>query len=143
MTKSKFIIGIDPDVEKSGVAIQKDGNIEVKTLSFFEIYDYLKFYQFRIEKPIVYIECGYLNKSNWHVNSTTNNRVSGQIGQRTGANHEVAKKLCEMCEYLGLEHIKIKPTSRKLDAKTFKQITGITSILNQDQRDSVMLIYGR
>ncbi len=42
-------------------------------------------------------------------------------------NFEVAKKLCEMCEYLGLNYIQVRPTRSKLKAETFKAMTKITN----------------
>jgi len=51
--------------------------------------------------------------------------------------------MCEMCEYLGIEHFKIKPTRSKIDATTFKAITKIEKRTNQEQRDALMLVFGR
>ena len=132
-------IGIDPDVTKSGVALKDKAKIELYNMSFFKLFDYLQTFQ-GIKDVEVYVECGFLNKSNWHkVNGS--NSVNAQIGQRTGANHEVAKKICEMCEYLGLTHFKVKPTKSKVNAEFFRQITKIEQRTNQEQRDAFMIIY--
>jgi hypothetical protein len=64
--KNSMLIGIDPDVYKSGVAFINEKTITLKNLTFFELFDFLSFYKEKINKPIVYIECGFLNKSNWH-----------------------------------------------------------------------------
>ena len=143
MTEQKLFIGIDPDVEKSGVAFKNGNLIELSNLTFFQLYDYLSFYKERELKPIVYIECGYLNKSNWHKKSNSNASVNSKIGERTGANFETAKKIVEMCDYLSLYYVKIKPTKSKTDSKLFKKITGIDKRTNQEQRDAYMLIHGR
>ena len=66
MSKDKFLIGIDPDVDKSGVAIIDGNNVTLDNLTFFKLFDYLKFYKEKERKPTVYVECGFLNKSNWH-----------------------------------------------------------------------------
>lgn len=141
-----MLIGIDPDVDKSGVAfIQKQGSNkikELKCLTFFELFNFLSFYKEREEKPTVYIECGYLNASNWHKKTNASASINSKIGERTGANFETAKKIVEMCEYLGLEHVKVKPTRSKVNADFFKQITGFTQRTNQEQRDAYMLIHG-
>lgn len=143
MKEPKLFIGIDPDVEKSGIAFKNGKLIELSNLTFFQLYDYLSFYKERELKPIVYIECGYLNKSNWHKKSNSNASVNAKIGERTGANFEVAKKIVEMCDYLSLYYVKIKPKQSKIDSKLFKQITGIDKRTNQEQRDAYMLIHGR
>jgi len=140
---SKILIGIDPDVEKSGVAFLTENKLKLQNLSFFELFEMLKFYKEKENKPVVYVECGYLNKSNWHLKAGMNSRTTGQIGQRTGANHEVAKKIVEMCVYLGLPHEKIKPTRSKSDSQLFKQATGLKIRTNQEQRDAYFLIHGR
>lgn len=143
MKNKKFLIGIDPDVDKSGIAIIQGEKVTLDNMTFFQLFDYLKFYKEKEEKPIVYIECGFLNKSNWHRKSAFSSAMNSKIGERTGANFETAKKICEMCEYLNLPHVKLKPTSSKKDSDFFKKLTGINFRTNQEQRDAFMLIYGR
>jgi len=142
MIKDKIIIGIDPDVTKSGVAVKCKLFTKLSNLSFFELFDLLSSYKETRENIEVYVECGFLNKGNWHkINGS--NSVNAQIGQRTGANHEVAKKIVEMCRYLGIEYYEIKPTKSKVNSEFFKQITKIDKRTNQEQRDAYMLIYGK
>lgn len=136
-----MLIGIDPDVDKSGVAFKNGKLFELSNLSFFQLFDFLSFYKEREEKPTIYIECGYLNASNWHKKVNASASVNSKIGERTGANFETAKKIVEMCEYLGLEHVKVKPTRSKVNAEFFKQVTGFTQRTNQEQRDAYMLIH--
>lgn len=142
MKKQKLLIGIDPDVDKSGVAFKHGKLIELSNLTFFQLFDFLNSYTDKEEKPIIYIECGYLNQSNWHKKANASASLNSKIGERTGANFEVAKKIIEMCEYLSLEHVKIKPTRSKVNADFFKQITGIDKGTNQEQRDAYMLVHG-
>jgi hypothetical protein len=143
MKIKKFMIGIDPDVDKSGIAWQQGDDIQLYNYTFFELFERLKYYKERTEKPTVYIECGFLNKSNWHTKASSNIAFNAKIGERTGANFETAKKIIEMCEYLEIPFIKIQPTKSKLNATTFKQLTGITTRTNQETRDAFMLIFGR
>lgn len=140
--KHKLLIGIDPDVDKSGVAFKNGKLFELSNLTFFQLFNFLSFYKEREEKPVVYIECGYLNASNWHKKVNASASVNSKIGERTGANFETAKKIVEMCEYLGLEYVKVKPTRSKVNADFFKQVTGFTQRTNQEQRDAYMLIHG-
>lgn len=137
----KILIGIDPDVTASGFAKKEGKEITLKNLDFFQLFDELSFYKEREVKPTVYIECGFLNKGNWHKTNGSNS-INAQIGQRTGANHETAKKIVEMCVYLGIDYVEVKPTRSKVDAKFFQQITGIKTRTNQEQRDAYMLIHG-
>lgn len=136
-----MFIGIDPDVDKSGFALISGKDYELNNLTFFELLEKLK--ELKSDKLKVYVECGFLNKSNWHKKANGSAALNAQIGQRTGANHEVAKKIIEMCVYLDIAHVAVKPSTRKLDADAFKSITKIKERTNQEKRDAFMLIFGR
>lgn len=140
---SKILIGIDPDVEKSGFARIQGDQLKLDNLSFFDLFEELKFYKEREIKPTVYIECGYLNKSNFHKKSGMSAALNAKIGERTGANFETAKKIVEMCEYLKLPYVKIQPKASKITNEYFKTITGLSIRTNQEQRDAFMLVFGR
>lgn len=140
---SKILIGIDPDVEKSGFAFLQGTQLKLKNLSFFELFEELRFYKEKELKPTVYIECGFLNKSNWHKKRLGSAAVNAKIGERTGANFETAKKIVEMCEYLNIPHVKVKPTTSKISNDYFQKITGIKTRTNQETRDAFMIIWGR
>lgn len=140
--KNRLLIGIDPDVEKNGVCFKNGKLIELSNLTFFQLFDFLKSQTNNSHmNPIVYIECGFLNASNWHKKANASASLNAKIGERTGANFEVAKKIVEMCEYLNLEYVKVKPTRSKVNAEFFKQITGIDKRTNQEQRDAYFLIH--
>lgn len=139
----KIIIGIDPDVTKSGVAFKTGKEIRLSNMAFFELFDALATLRKCNGAGVikVYIECGYLNKGNWHKTNGTNS-VNAQIGQRTGANHQISKLLIQMCHYLDIDFVEVKPTRSKVDSTFFKQITGLDVRTNQEQRDAYMLIHG-
>lgn len=136
-------IGIDPDVTKSSFALTYQNQTELTTYSFFELFDRLG--QLSLQYPkvkiLVYIECGFLNKSNWHKLQKGSSNINAKIGECTSVNFETAKKICEMCEYLGLKYIQVKPTRKKLNAAEFKAITKIEKHANQEMRDALMLVY--
>ncbi len=142
---TKLFIGIDPDIEKSGFCeYYSKSCFELKNLSFFKLFDELNYLKdcenLKIE---VFIEAGWLNKSNWHKVNNGSAAINANIGLRTGANHEAGRKIVEMCEYLGLKNYLIKPTKSKVDAETFKAITKYQGRTNQEQRDSAMLVWNR
>lgn len=146
LIKSKVYVGIDPDVSKSGFAIWDvlKKNLELDNLKFFDLFQNLVYLKNRYgERVVVIIEAGWLNKSNWHAVKGGNSSINAQIGQRTGANHEVSKKIAEMCDYLGLPYELVKPTKSKVNAEYFKKVTGVIGRTNQEQRDAGMLVFGR
>lgn len=132
------LIGIDPDVDKSGVAIKTEKSIVLLNLSFFDLFDKLK--TFDTENTKVVVEGGWLNKSNWHTKSKENDKFNAEIGRRTGANLETGKKIVEMLVYLKLKHTIVRPSKMKVNSSFFKKITGIARS-NQEQRDAYMIIH--
>lgn len=141
-----LIIGIDPDVDTSGVATlnQATGNIELTTLKFFDLFEYLQSH--KEEVKVIVIEAGWLNKGNWHKLRKGNASINAKIGERTGANAEVAKKLAEMCEHLKLPFKEIKPLlkhwigpDKKITAAEFEKITGMKGRTNQEMRDAGLI----
>ena len=137
-------IGIDPDVDKSGIAIWDSENktLELKNLAFFELLDFLKEFKENNKSFAVVVEGGWLNKSNWHSKIGSNASFNAKIGERTGANFETGKKIVEMCVYLKITHSVIQPKKSKLKHDYFKKVTGFAKRTNQEQRDAAMLVFG-
>lgn len=136
-----MIIGIDPDLVKSGVATKHNNELLLDNMSFFELYDYLQLHKDKIK--VAYIEAGYLNKSNWHIRASNNPQTAAAIGRKVGENHAVAKKIVEMCKYIKVKYIEVRPSRQKIDADMFNKITKYKGRTNQEQRDAAMLIAGR
>lgn len=147
---NKLIIGIDPDVTKSGVAILRPGKgIELTTLSFFELRDFLTSEKGNIY--IVKVEAGHkVTIANFH--GSKNSRTAAAIGRNVGANNEVGKKIVEMCEHYGLPVKEVKPfkkvwngTKRKISHRELQlqfKIRGIplpTKRTNQEERDAALI----
>lgn len=143
-----LIIGIDPDVDKSGVATinKKTMQFTLKTLRFFELFKYLEENKEFIKE--VRVEASWLvKKTNWH-NNKMGTGVASRIGSNTGANHEVGRKIIEMCEHLGITYVQVKPLKKRwkgADGKiTHKEIASMFASFpaksNQEQRDALLLI---
>lgn len=146
----KLYVGVDPDIEKNGVAIKQGENYQLYNLTFFELFDKLQELSSDNEtnEIIVFVECGELNHTVYKVQSIPKGvrnikQYCANIGTKVGKNFGAALLIIQMCEYLKLAVIKVKPTTRKLDAKLFKAYTGISARTNQEQRDAMMLIFGR
>lgn len=139
----QIIIGIDPDIDKSGVAALDHGDeyFDMWEMTFFEIFNMLQKHKERIK--MVYIEAGHLNKkSNWHKYGKGEG-VAARIGKNVGSNHQVGRLLEQMCQYLSVPYTMVKPMGKK-DVDEFYDITGIKTLKkDQDKRDAAMLIWGR
>lgn len=136
-----ILVAIDPDLEKSGIAVLHDTKqIEYTTLSFVDTMAFI-----RMNAPIikcVYLEAGWLNqKSNWH--GAKNMSVASRIGKNVGENHATGKLLKQCIEAEGVKVVEVKPTSKKLNAEEFERLTKIKTRTNQEKRDAVMLVFGR
>lgn len=153
MKKYHNIIGIDPDVTKSGIAFLETSTkkIELSNLTFPQLLDYMQFVKKQSielnQSVILIIEAGYLIKSNWHVKDN-NKRVATTIGNKTGANHEVARKIVEMAKHYDLEVIEALPLKkcwkgfdRKITHDELAYFTGISGRTNQESRDSLLLAW--
>lgn len=141
--KGEYVIGIDPDREKSGFATfsLKTKTLEVHAYSFFQLFDIIRAASDIIS--LIRIEAGWLNKkSNFHNRPGQSKEVGEKIANSVGANAETGRKIIEMCEYLKIPYEIVKPLGTKcIDSTQFKKITGYTKRTNQDQRDAAMLVW--
>lgn len=149
---AKIVVGIDPDVQKSGVSIFDIENREVSVYAytFAECIARLNELKAEYGDVEVFVEGGWLNeKSNFH-------KVFGRAGERiaknVGANHQVGKLLIEMCEYNKIKVEAVKPLKKHWKGKDGKITNGElqyilkfekwemkTKEMNQDKRDSVLI----
>lgn len=137
---SNLIIGIDPDLEKSGVAILSH-SLELKNLTFAETVDLFRSQQDQIKKVV--IEAGWLNKkSNVHGRYGQSKSAGERIAKNVGENHATGKLLVEMAKSLNLNVVEVRPTRKKKNSEEFNRITGWVGRSNQEQRDAAMLIFG-
>jgi hypothetical protein len=146
-------IGIDPDVKLSGVAFYDNVKKEffVSSVSFFDLLEWLKQIHELKNIDLIRVEAGWLNKkTNWHKSYYNkskgkmihnNELVNERISKYTGANHEVGKKIIEMCNYLNIKTELVIPKKSKCTPDFFSKLTGVKRS-NQDQRDAGMLVFG-
>lgn len=146
--KHDFIIGIDPDAEKSGVAILKisDRSITLLTLKFPKLIEHLKSFYQNNQNIIVIVEAGWMvKKSNFH-------KIHGEVGEniakKVGANHETGRKIIEMLQYYNIpvqEHFPLKKMWKGPEGKiTHEEISKFINFpkqSNQEVRDSALLAW--
>lgn len=148
----KVLIGIDPDVDKSGVATLLGTTLNMYNFTFPVLIETISNWN-KFHDIHVVIEAGWLNKSNWHLPKPQTQyeksqiskylNIAAKIGEKTGRNHETGRKIVEMCEYHEIPFELVRPTEAKVDADLFKLITKHKGRTNQEQRDAAMLIWGR
>ncbi len=152
MSRPNHIIGIDPDVDKSGVAHLSFPNreIELLTLPFPQLLDWLVWSaDTAIEKNqtlIVVVEAGWkVDKSNFH---DIHGRAGQKLAKNVGANHETGKKIIEMCEHFGIEVIEQHPLKKtwkgrggKITHEEIAYFTEIKTSTNQEVRDALLIAW--
>ena len=154
MKKYDVVIGIDPDVDKSGVAyVEPESRIlEAMSLTFADLLDYLQelrdILTERGQTFVVVVEAGWLNKAHWHVGRGGSAARSAAIGNHTGRNHEVGRKIVEMCRHYGIEVVEQPPLRKmwkgrdgKIMHKELQHFTGIMGKTNQETRDAALLAW--
>ncbi|MDD4438318.1 MAG: hypothetical protein PHS04_09820 [Tissierellia bacterium] len=149
--KHDIIVGIDPDIDKSGVAIyyKAQRQMEKDSLEFPDLL--VKLYDLSCLplNVLVVVEAGWLNeKSNFHGFSKG---VAENIARKVGSNQQTGKHTIEMCQYFGLEVIEQKPFEKTWKGKdrkiTHEEINYILESnklapfkqTNQEVRDALLI----
>ena len=167
--KIGYVIGIDPDIDRNGLAILQKSRreLEVYYTNFPETLEKVKEVyaiweeQYKEVAPnsfMVYVEAGWMNKGNWHVTESRNGHFSpsawaAAVGKSDGECSAVSKKLIECFEYYGIPVTPMKPLrkcwkgpDRKItheellkELQTYKVQHKLGKRSNQEVRDSVLL----
>lgn len=155
MRKYDVVIGIDPDVDKSGVAYL---NVEQRRISlcymaFPFMMQRLKMLKAQCDmmktKCVIVVEASWITQSNWHLSQWERKQRAAAKGYDVGRNHETGRKIVEMCKYYGfevVEHIPLRKCWKGKDRKiTHEEITQFIPNLpwrtNQEQRDAALLAW--
>ena len=152
--EAKFVIGIDPDVDKNGVAIveRTTRRLEATSLPFAKLIDYLRWCKEREQEGdnvfIVHIEAGWLNQSNWHTRWGESVSQSAAKGRSQGRNEQVSRLIGEMCSHMDIPYRFIKPYTkcwqgrdRKITHEELASFTGIMGQTNQEARDAALIAW--
>lgn len=150
-----YTIGIDPDVIKNGVAIveKETKRLECAALAIGDTLDYLQWVAKRAAETgatvKVYVEAGWLNRTNWHLSKWDNRGQVVAKGVSQGRNEQVSKTIGEMCKHYGLLWQFLKPfrkvwqgKDRKITHDELCAVTGLTAKrTNQEMRDAALIAW--
>lgn len=153
------IIGIDPDCDRSGVAVLDTfhASMELFSYHFSELMEFLPIRKERADAEgdhlLVVVEASWMTQANWHGKSGDNRRQASSKGYDVGRNHEVGRKIVEMAkDHYGLQ-VRCKHPLRKCWSGRDGKIThgelmsllegsGVTcprKVTNQEERDAALL----
>ena len=147
--KADIIIGIDPDVSKSGVGVvsRERKGVEVFSRSFPELLEYLKMAATHTSVVVV-VEASWKISTNWHTGRGDSIRTAARKGKDAGRCHEVGRKIVECARYYGLEVVERLPLKKiwkgkdgKITDEEIKAFMPIQGRTNQEERDAALLAW--
>jgi hypothetical protein len=151
--KNDVIIGIDPDVDKSGVCLlyTHSQHVLLANVAFPALLDKLLELRESTKRIglclIVVVEAGWLvDKSNYH---ETHGSAGEKIAKNTGSNHQVGKLILEMCRHYGIECDEQYPLTKGWRGPkgkiTHEEIASFISSFpkfsNQETRDAALIAW--
>lgn len=168
--KPRIIIGIDPDIEASGigiVTIDADGKVTTSIgrhplPGLVERLVHFKAGQdadARLGEPVpdtrIFIEAGWLNQGNWHVNPSDNKQIAAAKGRAAGRNHQIGIDLSDFLIYHRISHDLVRPLQKCWKGKdrkiTHAELDAIVRWVNreglprkrsnQEERDALLIAW--
>lgn len=154
-TNYDIIVGIDPDVDKSGCAIlnTKLRKIGVDALPFPRLLNRIanlaSYHRNEVRSCVVVVEASWMIQANWHVNKFDRRNHAAAKGYDVGRNHQVGMLIVEMCKFHGIpvvEHIPLRKCWSGKDRKiTHEELTQFCPVdktrTNQEMRDAALLAW--
>lgn len=156
---STIYIGIDPDVEKNGVALLDvdTRKLSIRQLPFPDTVHYcIEQYNIAMcnDKQTgfkVIIEAGWLNRGNWHLRRWDGRNGAAAKGVDQGRNEQTSRLLGEMMDYYNIPYEFKRPLfkcwagkDRKITTAELESITGQKlGRINQEGRDAALLAWDK
>jgi len=142
----KIIIGIDPDIVKSGLAVIQNGKItNLESLSFVDLINAVDHIPSGKDGFTIKIENPEAIKPLFGAKTKNKRAIREKICQDVGKCKATARLICEVLESKGYIVNKIKPLTgptkkqAKSDAEYFNKITGWQGRSNEDKRDAALI----
>lgn len=149
-----YIIGIDPDTDRSGYAVIRtaDRTVDLSSLPFPELIDTLReMSDFRLRtgwRVAVVVEASWLISTNWHTKRGESIRTAARKGKDAGRCHEVGRKIVECARHYGLEVVERLPLKKiwkgkdgKITAEEMAAFIPYRGRTNQEERDAALLAW--
>lgn len=132
-----YIIGIDPDVDKSGFAYWIMG--QKLRLEQYDLHDTFFTLMNLRENCFVRLEAGHTVKATWH-------KGGNGMAKRVGANQEIGRQIEKLCIKFKIPYVLVKPCGlSQINHGTFCKITGwpIKELTNPEKRVAGLLCFNK
>lgn len=148
-----IIIGIDPDIEKNGVAVlyRLSKEISLHSLPFPQALTFIRSLAEKNNSLVVIVEAGWRNKSNFHLSPYDTKAQAAKKGVDQGRNHQRGIDIVEYLQYHDLKVIEMKPlplmwgtglTRKKISDEEIRRFMDIKKKrTNQEERDAALLAW--
>ncbi len=146
------VIGIDPDVELSGVARVDvaNGTAWTDPLPLPLLLDYVASVALDSALTVVVVvEASWTSSHNWHVRPCGGARAAAKTGYNVGRNHQTGMDIVELLRHRGISVVEKQPLVKIWKGKdgkiTHDEITAICGWdrkrSNQEERDALLLAW--
>lgn len=153
--KADIYIGIDPDVDFSGVArLDMMGKkVWADSLPFPLLLQYILSVKsdarLKGHKLVAVVEASWTTTNNWHTHRGDTVRVAAKKGYDVGRCHETGRKIVEMLTAYGVEVVEQKPLKKvwkgpdgKITHAEMTEVCGwAKKRSNQEERDAMLLAW--
>lgn len=114
VTHKQAILAIDPDTDKSGLAVLalSDMSMVIDSMDFFSLCQFILATHQNGDLLRVCIEASHKLKANFHLNGKDNVRTSAQKHYDVGRCHQVGILLCQFCKFHGIPYEECLPLEK-------------------------------
>lgn len=151
MERTQYVLGIDPDITRSGFAIidQINRKIQLMSLTFQEALQWFEEHCNQTKEYTIIVEKSWQTAHNFHLNGKQNYVVASKIGYYIGMNHQAGKHIVEIAKYYGYDVVEKAPLRKvwkrgKITHDEMDLVLRHVDIIpprrtNQEERDAAML----
>ncbi len=148
MTRKSYIVGIDPDIDKSGVAMLDMVKKQFVYLGALPFPRLLEFVESNKDDACFVVEDSDIATS-FHYIRTDKPAIIFAKGRSVGLCHATFRHLCEYLDYVGAEYVKQRPLRKMWKGKDRKItheelsyfVSGLPKRTSQDVRDACLLAW--
>lgn len=137
---NKIIIGIDCDVDKSGIAFVRGGSItRLFNLNLWKTFDLIaeafSLYKNESKEILVVIEAGWIDKSGKEAKNKSYHGGGKGSSYDVGRNSEIGRQIAKFCHENKIPYVLRQPRGySSLNAAQFKSITKYEGKTNSETR---------
>ena len=138
---SSMVIGIDPDLVKSGVATVIDGKLAtLDSMEFFKLTEFILEHKHVAHFIVEDVECNGATYQRGKANQAVMKKIAQNVGQVKAIGRLLGVYLngCD-AQFTLIKPLRGEAKKAKTDARLFNKLTGWQGQSNEDKRDAAML----